>query len=222
MHSFRENAILILVASALIGYLLGGIPSGLLVGRARGVDLRTAGSRNIGATNAFRVLGPKWGALVFALDALKGYLATLAPRLIATAPPGSFPPPMVAALTGGLAAILGHVFTPWLRFRGGRGVATSLGVFLGIAPIPTLIAFAIWILLVRISRRVSVGSIIAAAAYPFLVFELAPPATNRGVLTGVAAAVALLVLARHLPNMRRLLNGTEPPIFGAARKEGPP
>lgn len=129
---------------------------------------------------------------------------------------------MVAALTGGLAAILGHVFTPWLRFRGGRGVATSLGVFLGIAPIPTLIAFAVWIVLVRMSRRVSVGSIVAAAAYPFLVFELAPRGTNKGILTGVAAAVALLVLARHLPNIRRILNGTEPPIFGAARKEGPP
>jgi len=205
-----------------IGYLLGGIPSGLLVGRARGVDLRAAGSRNIGATNAFRVLGPKWGALVFALDAFKGYLATLVPRLFAAAPPGSFPPPMVAALTGGLAAILGHVFTPWLRFRGGRGVATSLGVFLGIAPIPTLIAFALWILLVRISRRVSVGSIVASVAYPFLVFGLAPHGANRAVLTGVAAAVGLLVLARHLPNIRRLLNGTEPPIFGAARKEGPP
>lgn len=191
------------------------------MGRARGIDLRTAGSRNIGATNAFRVLGPKWGALVFALDALKGYLATLAPRLF-LATPAAFPPPMVAALTGGLAAILGHVFTPWLRFRGGRGVATSLGVFLGIAPIPTLVAFAMWIVLVRLSRRVSVGSIVAAAAYPFLVFELAPHGTNRSLLTAVAASVALLVLARHLPNIRRLLNGTEPPIFGAAPKEGPP
>src|SRR5262249_30436062 len=191
-----ENAIPILVASAVVGFLLGGIPSGLLVGRARGVDLRTAGSRNIGATNAFRVLGPKWGALVFALDALKGYLATLASRLLTAASPRAFPPPMVAALAGGLAAILGHVFTPWLRFRGGRGVATSLGVFLGIAPIPTLLAFAIWILLVRVSRRVSVGSIVAAAAYPFLVFELAPHDTNKGILVGVAGAVALLVLAR--------------------------
>jgi glycerol-3-phosphate acyltransferase PlsY len=167
------------------------------------------------------VLGPRWGALVFVLDALKGYLATLIAHGLAPVPP-SFPPPMVAALTGGLAAILGHVFTPWLRFRGGRGVATSLGVFLGIAPIPTLIAFAIWILLVRISRRVSVGSIVAAAAYPFLVFELAPQGANRGVLTAVAAAVGLLVLARHLPNIRRLLNGTEPPIFGATSKEGRP
>lgn len=167
------------------------------------------------------MLGPRWGALVFALDALKGYLATLVPRMLGTTP-SAFPPPMVVALTGGLAAILGHVFTPWLRFRGGRGVAASLGVFLGIAPIPTLVAFAIWVLLVRISRRVSVGSIVAAAAYPFLVFELAQHGTNRGVLTAVAALVALLVLARHLPNMRRLLNGTEPPIFGAAPKEGPP
>jgi len=217
-------AIPLYIASALVGYLLGGIPSGLLIGRARGVDLRTAGSRNIGATNAFRVLGPRWGALVFALDTLKGYLATLIPKLLAgglagglfeAARPGDV---LTATLAGGIASILGHVFTPWLRFKGGRGVATSLGVFLGIAPLPTLVAFAIWVSLVAISRRVSVGSIGAASAYPFLVYWLAPRGAPRGVVTGVAAAVALLVLVRHLSNIRRLMSGTEPPIVGAAAK----
>jgi glycerol-3-phosphate acyltransferase PlsY len=162
------------------------------------------------------VLGPRWGTIVFALDTLKGYLATLISKfLVGEGHPAEA---LMAALAGGIAAILGHVFMPWLRFKGGRGVATSLGVFLGIAPLPTVIAFAIWILLVALSRRVSIGSIGAAIAYPFLVFWLAPQSVPRGVVTAVAAAVALLVLVRHLPNIRRLLSGTEPPIIGAAAK----
>ena len=199
-----------------MGYLLGSIPSGLLVGRRRGVDLTTAGSRNIGATNAFRVLGPRWGALVFLLDVAKGYLAALLPRLVAGPEAGQLAGGLAASLTAGIGAILGHVFTPWLRFRGGRGVATSLGVFLGIMPVPTLVAFALWILLVALSRRVSVGSIGAALVYPVLVFLLVPDALPRGVVTVVASVVGLLVVLRHTANIRRLLSGTEPPVFGGA------
>src|SRR5688572_15249243 len=165
---------LLIFASALIGFLLGSIPTGLLVGRARGVDIRAHGSKNIGATNAFRVLGARWGALVFALDMLKGLAAALAARMLAVeaAPPGPSDPShlLTFALFGGVAAILGHVFTPWLRFRGGRGVATSLGVFLGIVPWPTLLAFLLWAVLFAFSKRVSVGSIGAAVAYPVLVW----------------------------------------------------
>jgi acyl phosphate:glycerol-3-phosphate acyltransferase len=204
----------------LIGFLLGGIPFGLLVGRARGVDLRQAGSRNIGATNAFRVLGPKWGALVFLLDAAKGSLAAFVPRIAAGALGPLTPALLGPTLAAGLAAILGHVFTPWLRFRGGRGVATSLGVFLGIMPLPTLMAFGLWIALVAVSRRVSVGSIGAALAYPFLVWWFLPAGLPRGVVTGAAGLVALLVVLRHVANIRRLLSGTEPPVFGGAARPG--
>jgi glycerol-3-phosphate acyltransferase PlsY len=206
----------------LVGFLLGGIPSGLLIGRARGVDLRTTGSKNIGATNAFRVLGARWGALVFLLDALKGFGASIFPRLAAGIAPGGVAQELLApTLAAGVAAILGHVFSPWLGFKGGRGVATSLGVFLGILPWPTLLAFGLWILLVAVSRRVSVGSIGAALSYPFLVAWATARDPERGVFITVSAVIALLILVRHVPNMRRILKGTEPPILGAASERRP-
>jgi len=215
----------------LVGFLLGGIPSGLLIGRARGVDLRTAGSKNIGATNAFRVLGARWGALVFLLDALKGFAASMVPRLASGIAAGGLasgigaggsPQDLLApTLAAGIAAILGHVFSPWLGFKGGRGVATSLGVFLGILPRPTLLAFGLWIILVAVSRRVSVGALGAAVSYPFLVAWQTARDPQRGILITVSAVIALLIIVRHLPNIRRLLKGTEPPILGAASERRP-
>ena len=211
----------------MIGLLLGSIPTGLLVGRARGVDIRAHGSKNIGATNAFRVLGARWGALVFAIDVVKGLAAVLLARGLADAwttvlamenlyRPHGVPSSvlLIVSLVAGVGAILGHVFTPWLGFRGGRGVATSLGVFLGIVPWPTLLAFFLWGILFAISKRVSVGSIGACVAYPFLVWFLGN-AESRGVVTVVTAAVAALVLVRHIPNIRRILSGTEPRTIGA-------
>ena len=198
-----------------------------MIGRARGVDLRTAGSKNIGATNAFRVLGARWGVLVFLLDALKGFAASMFPRLASgiaaggIAAGGAAPDLLAPTLAAGIAAILGHIFSPWLGFKGGRGVATSLGVFLGILPRPTLLAFGLWIILVAISRRVSVGSIGAAISYPFLVAWGTARDPQRGVLITVSAVIALLILVRHLPNIRRLLKGTEPPILGAASERRP-
>ncbi len=206
----------------LAGFALGGIPSGLLVGRARGVDLRTVGSKNIGATNAFRVLGARWGTIVFALDVLKGLAAALLPGVLAGLFAGpSIVEPRVLALAAGVAAIVGHVFTPWLGFKGGRGVATSLGVFLAILPIPTLLAFGIWMLLLFVSRRVSVGSVGAAVAYPFLVAALTPGDSHRIATILVASLIALLIIVRHIPNIRRLLNGTEPPFLGAPKESRP-
>jgi acyl phosphate:glycerol-3-phosphate acyltransferase len=203
-----------------IGFLLGGLPSGLWIGRARGVDLRTAGSRNIGATNAYRVLGARWGILVFALDAAKGFLAAATPALLARATgiAAGTDALLAATIAGGLAAIVGHVFSPWLRFRGGRGVATSLGVFLAIGPVPILLAFGLWVLLVLLTRRVSVGSIGAALAYPFLVFYLLREDPHRVLLSVIAAAVALLVILRHRANIQRLLAGTEPPISRSGKR----
>ena len=169
------------------------------------------GSRNVGATNAFRELGREWGAIVFVMDALKGAAAVWVARWIA----GDALGPTLGA---GVAAILGHVFSPWLRFKGGRGVATSLGVFLAIMPAPSLLAFLVWAALVGISRRVSVGSIGAALAYPFLVLLVPPPDLPLKILVPVAAAVSLLVIARHAANIRRILAGTEPPIVGAHKE----
>ena len=178
------------------------------------------GSRNIGATNAYRVLGSRWGILVFLLDAAKGFVAVRAthPLALAFGRTASLDALFVAGIAAGVAAILGHIFTPWLGFRGGRGVATSLGVFLAIIPIPTLCAFGLWILLLLLSRRVSVASIGAAFAYPFLVFFLLRDHPHRVLLAGIAALVSLLVIVRHKANIERLLQGTEPPILG--RKSG--
>lgn len=204
------------MTSIVLGLLLGGVPSGLWVGRSRGVDLRTVGSRNIGATNAYRALGAGWGVLVFLLDAAKGSLAAVAPALLAsaTALAASRNGVLFAQIAGGVAAILAHVFSPWLRFRGGRGVATSLGVFLAIVPLPTLLAFAVWIALMAVSRRVSVGSIGAAIVYPFLVYFTRRDDPNRIALVITSAVVALLVIVRHKANIGRILSGTEPPLLG--------
>lgn len=196
----------------LLGYLLGGLPWGLWIGRTRGVDLRTLGSRNIGATNAFRVLGPVVGGLVFLLDTAKGSLAALSPRAIPLET--SLLPPLALSLAAGVAAVLGHMLSPWVRFRGGKGVATSLGVFLAVGPVPTLIAFGFWIAFFLLSGfRVSVGSIGAAVLYPFLVWFLTPAEGGRALLTAVSAAVAAFVVFRHKENIRRLLAGAEPPIL---------
>ena len=170
------------------------------------------------------MLGAKWGALVFALDALKGAAAVWAARWIvggSLAAPHAPADLLGPALAAGVAAILGHVFSPWLRFKGGRGVATSLGVFLAIMPVPSLLAFALWTVLVGISRRVSVGSIGAALAYPFLILLVPPRGLPLQVLLPVAGVVALLVVARHAANIRRLLAGTEPPILGARKEPRP-
>ncbi len=176
------------------------------------------------------MLGARWGILVFLLDTAKGFLAASIPTLVtgvwwATLFPQVAPDQhsvaelqkafrilFAASLAGGLAAILGHTFSPWLRFRGGRGVATSLGVFLAIIPVPTLLAFAVWVLLMILTRRVSVGSIGAALAYPFLVFFVFARDPHRIPLTVVTALVSILVIVRHKANIQRLLAGTEPPL----------
>jgi glycerol-3-phosphate acyltransferase PlsY len=144
------------------------------------------------------------------------------PSVIASTGMGLGPALIPSALAAGLAAILGHMFSPWAGFKGGRGVATSLGVFLGIATFPTAIAFGMWILLFVTSRRVSVGSIGASFLYPFLLFWLTPEGPYRDVIRIVGTAVGVLVLVRHIPNMKRLATGTEPALFGSGAKESKP
>ena len=157
------------------------------------------------------MLGARWGLLVFLLDAAKGSLAAIAPIVLS----GST---LAAQLAAGIAAILGHVFSPWVGFKGGRGVATSLGVFLAIVPLPTLLAFGVWVLVMIATRRVSVGSLGAALAYPFFVFFFAHDPDHRILLTAITALVSLLVIVRHKANIQRLLQGTEPPLRrGGAR-----
>lgn len=201
-------------AFPLAAYGLGSTPFGVLVARAHGVDLRKVGSGNVGATNVGRALGRKWGYLCFAMDVLKGLLPVLLVGLLLRNQAG-FPRPIhqAAWLSVGLGAILGHVFSFWLRFRGGKGVATSLGVVLGVFPYftwPGLTAFALWLVVTLISRYVSLGSVLAALAFvPLFVLFNWPLAAQLWPLAIFAAAVVALILVRHRGNIVRLWTGSE-------------
>ena len=188
----------------LLAYWLGSIPFGYVIVKLRqGGDIRAAGSGNIGAANVTREVGFGAGAMTLLLDAAKGYLAVwLAARLT-----GENITWMVVAA---LAAIAGHLFPVWLRFRGGRGVATGVGVFLPICWPAVLVALVIWAVVVAFWRYVSLGSIAAAAALPLLTFLLYAPrhAPPRIVSFGTTLA-AVLIIVRHRPNIERLIAGTE-------------
>jgi glycerol-3-phosphate acyltransferase PlsY len=181
-----------------IAYLLGSVPTGLLLARmVGGVDIRTAGSGNIGATNVYRTLGRTVGVMTLVGDCLKGLLPVLVAKQLGYAE--------IWILAIGLAAFLGHVFTIFLRFKGGKGVATALGVFLGVAPLAVSIVLLVFIIIVWVTRYISLGSILAAAAMPLAVWLLkASP-----VQISMTAVVALIVIAKHHENIRRLLSGTE-------------
>ena len=189
-------ALFILVSVA--GFLIGGIPSGLLMGRLfGGADLRKTGSRNIGATNAFRVLGAMPALLTLICDLLKGYLPLLILKAVN--------PHQWLLICLGLAAIIGHDFSPYLKFKGGKGVATSLGVFLFFSPEAILISLIFWIVVVALIRIVSLASIGAGLILPVAVYFMHYP---RPVF--IAALFAgLLLIIRHKKNIGRLCRGEE-------------
>jgi glycerol-3-phosphate acyltransferase PlsY len=204
----------LLAVLPLAGYLVGSIPFGVIIARAHGVDLRKVGSGNVGATNVARVLGRTWGYLCFFLDTAKGAAPVVVASLIVRPDRGP-PTPLEQAcwLGAGCGAVLGHVLNPWLKFRGGKGVATALGVVLGVYPYLTwagLCALGLWIAVTLVSRYVSLGSIVSAAAFLPLV-----AAFNWGSLGALwplvtfAAAICALIIVRHRSNIRRLLAGRE-------------
>jgi len=198
----------------ILAYLLGATPFGLLAGLVlKGVDIREHGSRNIGATNAMRVLGRPIGIAVHVLDIAKGTVASFVLAHLAARGRADLVPALGIAY--GLAAILGHVFPVYLRFRGGKGMATSLGVFFGLAWLPTLIAGAIWLGVKKASRYVSVASMAAVGSIP-VAMALVPDPLHGGARTwskpeliGFGIAVAILVIVRHKSNIVRLIQGTE-------------
>lgn len=194
---------------AIAAYLFGSIPFGyLLVRLFRKEDIRSTGSGNIGATNVVRSGAKGLGALTFFLDACKGYLAVLvASRLAFT--PGLVPvPPGNAAALAALCAILGHIYTVWLGFKGGKGVATAFGVFVALAPWAALAALVVFILIFALARYVSLGSILGAAAFPIFAF-LFPHATYSSWLIVVIVVVPAIIIVKHRENIVRLLKGTE-------------
>ena len=187
-------------------YFLGSIPTGYLVARAKGIDIRTVGSGNIGATNAMRVLGKPAGIIVLLADALKGYAAVawLCPLLM-----NLFNGPVAEVETfrivAGIAAVLGHNYTCWLKFKGGKGIATSAGVYLALAPLSVGIALGAWIIVFLLGRFVSVASIAAAVALPTAVW-FRKDSLFLGIVT---TALGLLAIYKHKSNIQRLIRGTE-------------
>ena len=206
-----------LVIAAVVGYLLGSLPFGYLVARSRGVNIFEVGSKNPGATNVRRVLGRGPGNLVFALDALKGAAAAGWPLLYVhgflvgpdRAAGGSGMPLVLGhymALTGLVGAFIGHSFSCFTRFRGGKGVATGAGGFAVLFPEGITIALVVWGLVLVSTRYVSVASILAAVSLPFSAFLL----HRSGVMLAASVFIAVLVVMRHRTNLTRLAAGTEP------------
>ena len=206
------------ILAGLLAYLLGSVPFGLLVARARGVDIRAVGSRNIGATNVFRCVGKPWGILTFILDFLKGLagaslIPCIASRLIADE--GTSAPTL--ALVGGAAAVVGHTWPLFAGFKGGKGVATGFGMLVAIAPAAVGIAFGAWIVAMAVSRYVSLSSVTAATVLAGLVWI--PRFCGHLPSSIVITAIAAVVIVRHRSNIARLINGTEARFsFTAAQK----
>ena len=197
-------------------YLVGSIPAGYLMGRARGIDIRQHGSGNIGATNVGRVLGRNWGFLAFGFDFLKGFLPLYLLRSLGFPAGGSWATALLLVVCG-LAAIIGHNYTPWLGFKGGKGIATSAGVLGALMPLVLAVALSLWIVTVLITRTVSIGSLLAAAV-------LAPAAAlfypREWIYFGLAVLAGGLAVWRHRSNIQRLLAGTESRIdFSSKRKD---
>lgn len=192
-----------------IGYLIGAIPFGLVIGKMAGVDVRTQGSRNIGATNVNRVLGRKLGIVTLICDCLKGFLPMYGAALIL---PESASKELVVVVTG-LMAVLGHMFPVYLHFRGGKGVATGLGVFLYLSTPAILLSLAVFLATVVVTGFVSAGSLLAAGLMPLWLYLLGA----SKITVATAAAIAALIWFKHHENISRLLQGTEKSWRGAKK-----
>jgi glycerol-3-phosphate acyltransferase PlsY len=218
------------IVTALAAYLLGSIPTGYLVAKAKGVDIRSVGSGNIGATNVFRILGKSAGIFVLLADAAKGFVACWLIPILAMKFFGGEPGVFARAdfeklnfslnvitpeaqqqflerlsILAGIAAILGHNYTCFLKFKGGKGIATTAGVLIALAPKPLLIVFAIFVLVLVTTRYMSLASITAAFCLPFAVWFLHGSPT----MIGITAFLGALAIYKHKANIKRLLNGTE-------------
>jgi len=200
--------IVVLVGS----YLLGSIPFGYLAGRIAGIDIRTVGSGNVGATNVVRTLGKTYGYPVFALDFAKGFAAVKISMLIAAAaaPPPGWNSPEIFGIIAAVSSVLGHSYPVWLRFKGGKGVATSAGAIFALTPIGGLIALGIWIVIFWLTRYVSVASVTAALVLPLVILVISWRNQSAKAIFYFSVCAAAVVIWRHRSNLSRLMHGTEP------------
>lgn len=201
-----------MILALILSYLLGAIPFGVLIARTRGVDIRAVGSGNSGATNVWRTLGPVAGTIVFALDVLKGLAAPFIARVLVGPQEYS-----IIALCA-LLAVLGHTFSCFLKFRGGKGIATGLGMALGLVPVPALLAFTLWGGVLLFSRMISLASIAACLAAPLLAWYFQAPLPYIVVI----AVIAIVAFLKHIPNMKRIAAGTEPKITIGKKRASTP
>lgn len=200
------------LAILFMAYLLGAIPFGLIIANARGVDIRNAGSKNIGATNVFRCVGAKWGILAFLLDMLKGFGGVYSALLIHFFIPEdeeiAARSLLLLKVLCGTAAMLGHIFPVYLKFKGGKGVSTALGLLFGVAPLAACIGFAGWILLFILSRYVSLASCLAAVIVGVTLWT--PLYSEAPVWFKILISIlAVLAILKHTKNIVRLCKGTE-------------
>jgi acyl phosphate:glycerol-3-phosphate acyltransferase len=202
---------LVFAAVALVSYLLGSIPAGYIAGRIAGIDIRDAGSGNIGATNVTRVLGKRYGYPVFIVDFLKGLMAVSLSILIEKRAQPISAPTELFGIVAAISSVIGHAFPVWLSFKGGKGVATSMGALFGLMPFMALIGIAVWVITFEVTRYVSVASMTAALAVPISILILMPlKQTGGAVLLYFSICLAALVIFRHRSNLSRLVRGTEP------------
>ena len=195
------QSLIMLALVLLLSFVCGSIPFGVLIGKSRGVDVRAVGSGNIGTTNVWRALGPVAGGIVFALDVGKGIAGPLLGKWL-------IPDAEIGIAACGIAAVLGHTFSPFLGFKGGKGIATSLGAMLGLMPIVGLIIFAIWGAMLGLTRMISAASIVSCIALPILALLLGAP-TPYFV---VALLMGIVAFVKHIPNLKRIKAGVEPRV----------
>jgi glycerol-3-phosphate acyltransferase PlsY len=200
----------LVIACCVLGYLFGSFPAGYFAGRLAGVDVRSQGSGNIGATNVLRVLGKKWGYPVFIIDMAKGFAAARVAFVLVKYWPEAKPYVEYIAILGAMMAVVGHTFPIWLRFKGGKGVATSAGALIGLMPLAVPLIFLVWVVVFETTRYVSLASIIAAISLPIIAGLLARwKFVDTWALIYFSLLITGLVLWRHRSNFSRLLKGTE-------------
>ncbi len=198
-----------LFLALLLSFFIGAIPFGVFIGKMRGVDVRSVGSGNIGATNVWRALGPKAGTAAFVLDVLKGVAGPVLGRML-------IPESEIGIAACAIAPVLGHTFSPFLGFKGGKGISTSLGALFGLIPLVGIVIFSIWGVILAFTRIISLASVIVCVMLPFLAYFMGAP----GPSVAVAGLMGLVAFLKHLPNMKRIAARTEPKI-GAKKTETP-